>query len=329
MSQSLPELAHDHIRPFLFATIINATLTGGALLQMFLYYTRRKGDPIWLKCFVAFSGVISCLSVVFTSFVVYTQAILRFGDAEGVQVCLHEITAIMFLPPLQSATVQLFFSWRASRLIGSRAFFAGVSVSAAMQVGCSIVSIIVDIYWPKWQRNSKISPTCLIWNSLACATDIIIAAVLIYHLRKRRTGHTDADKLLGRVALFTLQSGVLTAGWAVASLILFVATRDSISTLLIMSQPSLYANVLLAGLICRLKSEKQASERESNETSVTGSPEHREKSSAPITEVTFMSHGLRSEPLAAEAEQRTVDLEIGSGMTEIVYLDIRHHPEKD
>ena len=36
-----------------------------------------------------------------------------------------------------------------------------------------------------------------------------------------------------------------------------------------------------------------------------------------------MSHGLMSEPLATETEQRTVDLEIGSRMTDTVYLDIR------
>lgn len=47
----------------------------------------------------------------------------------------------------------------------------------------------------------------------------------------------------------------------------------------------------------------------------------------PITEVTFMSHGVRSEPLAAEAEQRTLDLEIGSRMTDAIYLDIRHQKD--
>ena len=73
---------------------------------------------------------------------------------------------------------------------------------------------------------------------------------------------------------------------------------DSINTLLIVSQPSLYANVLLAArtyifvtcawfiaatliytfpVISRLKPEKPASERESTETSATGSPERREK----------------------------------------------------
>lgn len=44
----------------------------------------------------------------------------------------------------------------------------------------------------------------------------------------------------------------------------------------------------------------------------------------PVSEVTLMSLGLKSEPIAAELDQRTADMETSFGMSDTIYADIRH-----
>lgn len=138
----------------------------------------------------------------------------------------------------------------------------------------------MDIFWPSWQRTSKINLICVTWYVRAAFTYKLICNAapqefvglrhghtylgrvdlssralaprfpsLNPHLhlkRKRRTGHAESDELLDRVTRcacclspycpwltrsvneVTFQSGVLTSGWAVSSLVLFVRFQFAI-----------------------------------------------------------------------------------------------------
>lgn len=116
---------------------------------------------------------------------------------------------------------------------------------------------------------------------LAPVTDLVISLALVTFLRQSRTGFATTDDLLTKLTRLTIQTGLITAVWALIDLILFVSMTSStlsgipntcISQLCLnnnwhfvfnMALAKLYGNCLMSSLNARTEwSEKAASQNQ-------------------------------------------------------------------
>lgn len=63
----------------------------------------------------------------------------------------------------------------------------------------------------------------VVWLVLAPVTDLVISLALVTFLRQSRTGFATTDDLLTKLTRLTIQTGLITAVWALIDLILFVS----------------------------------------------------------------------------------------------------------
>jgi hypothetical protein len=64
---------------------------------------------------------------------------------------------------------------------------------------------------------------CIAYNTIAAATDIALASCMMYLLQSERSGFNSSDQLVGKLILFSFNSGFWTALVALATIITLVA----------------------------------------------------------------------------------------------------------
>jgi hypothetical protein len=83
----------------------------------------------------------------------------------------------------------------------------------------------VGILWVKeYVRFGELRAVAIIWLVAAAAADITITAILSYHLRSRRAGFQNTNKLLDNIVRLTIQNGLLTTLTALTDLTMYLST---------------------------------------------------------------------------------------------------------
>ncbi|KIJ36577.1 hypothetical protein M422DRAFT_260916, partial [Sphaerobolus stellatus SS14] len=81
---------------------------------------------------------------------------------------------------------------------------------------------------------------------------IIITSTLVWSLRNRKTGHSETDDVVNRIIVLTIQSGAITALFALLDFVLFLAIPNSTANFLVgFPLSKLYSNSLLSTLNAR------------------------------------------------------------------------------
>ncbi|KAF9067132.1 hypothetical protein BDP27DRAFT_1393141 [Rhodocollybia butyracea] len=118
-----------------------------------------------------------------------------------------------------------------------------VSLSSLTGLGTGVTPNFVDFRMFKWS-------VCM-WLAGECLGDIMITSVLVWHLRKHKTGFQASDELIDRIIRLTVQTGLVTALCATLDLLFFLI--DPTGTHLIFNFPlaKLYTNSVMSSLNSR------------------------------------------------------------------------------
>ncbi|OBZ69394.1 hypothetical protein A0H81_10676 [Grifola frondosa] len=88
-------------------------------------------------------------------------------------------------------------------------------------------------------------------GSSACI-DVIVASVMIYYLKRGRSGLTRSDNMLVWLSVYTVNTGALTSFFSVLIVIMFAVQKESlVFAALVEMQSKLYANSFLGSLNAR------------------------------------------------------------------------------
>ncbi|KAF7987082.1 hypothetical protein HWV62_247 [Athelia sp. TMB] len=104
----------------------------------------------------------------------------------------------------------------------ANAVFDTVFVYDALVVHWGVGTAIAVGMIPEFERFVEFEVIVIIWLVAAAATDLCITFALCYHLHKHKTGFPATDDLVNRVIRLTMQTGALTATFAIIDLILFL-----------------------------------------------------------------------------------------------------------
>lgn len=247
--------------PTLIGVLFNVLLFGCMVTQCYIYFITFKTDNPRIRVLVWFLLFMDTLNSAFECVVVYGYTITNFGDFVAASNGNWRAGTGPVLIGVIAGTVQGFFAWRVYRLTHMRWFFGFICCLIFLQflgaTGTGIAGSIITpfVEWNRWQVKVPI----VVWLVLAATVDCLITGTLTFYLRRNRTGFVATDHIITRLIKITVQTGMLTAVWAVMDLILYLSVPSPVHLIFNLPLPKLYSNSLLSTLNARMSTSGESS----------------------------------------------------------------------
>ncbi|KAF7433632.1 hypothetical protein PC9H_005593 [Pleurotus ostreatus] len=233
---------------------VSVFLFGVYTVQLYLYYSNFPKDRWQLKALVAVVSVLELGHVISVLHYLYTISISWYDHPE--RLFVHTpigISIETLLGGYIACIVQVFFTDRARRLTGAwrTAYFCNLLSLARFALTTAVVIYLITKTLSEFEKNwGWLVTVCLV---VGAAVDIIVAGLLCSHLIwERKTSFERTTKLIDRIILMTLQTGLATSMLTLAVMILFETMTDSyVWVALYMCLARIFSNSLLATLNAR------------------------------------------------------------------------------
>ncbi|KAJ3481922.1 hypothetical protein NLI96_g7336 [Meripilus lineatus] len=255
---SSPELPSNIVQltgPMFLGNLFSWSLFGVLSLQVYLYYLSFPKDRPFMKALVWTVYLIEVLQIVMS----VRDAFKCFGSEWGNRDIMDTIGWQWFSVPILIAFIgaesQIFYAWRIWVLSDGIYIPIFVVLLALFQSAAGIYGAVVSA---KGDRFSQISeraytPT-IMWLAGTASCDIVIAASMVYYLRKSKSGFRSTTILLAKVIRVTVETGLVCAAGALIDMGLFLgypSTNYHLTMCMLLSK--LYSNSLLVVLNSRIR----------------------------------------------------------------------------
>ncbi|KAJ7781823.1 hypothetical protein DFH07DRAFT_1055398 [Mycena maculata] len=249
-SEGPAERAHG---PMLVGFLFNAILYGVMILQTHIYFINYGAkDRLWMRAFVLSIFVLDSMNTVFDFIYLYKSLIIHFDDPPYLRNATWVFATDPALTALIAGMVQFFFAWRVRILTNKNTFLYLVVVLCATAglVG-GLATAAEAIITPEFAKFQKAKPYVALWLSAECIADFLITTILVWHLKRRKTGFQKTDMLVDRIITMTVHTGVLTSVCAILDLILYLVDPTGLHLAFNFPLCKLYTNSLISSLNCR------------------------------------------------------------------------------
>lgn len=246
--KNVAEVAHG---PMLVGFTLNACLYGIMITQVYIYFTSSNKDRTWMKYFVVFLLVADTVNTVFDFLYLYKSLIINFGDSAFLAKADWLFATDPALTGIIACVVQLFFAWRI-RVLTHNWLCVGLVFICAISGGVAgIVTAYETGTVPNFVDFRHFKAVVIIWLAAESVGDLLITSILVWYLRKHKTGFKSSDLMIDRIIRLTVQTGLITSLVATLDLIFFL--HDPAGTHLIFNFPlcKLYTNSLMSSLNAR------------------------------------------------------------------------------
>ncbi|KAF9441522.1 hypothetical protein P691DRAFT_779782 [Macrolepiota fuliginosa MF-IS2] len=241
--------------------VVAAGLWGIGTAQAYWYYTTYPKDRLDIKLLVSAVWTLDTLHQALISYLVYFYVVTNyFNPAQlNVQIWVFAIQSVFEMIPC--AIVQSFFLMRIWRLSNGKLYLI---VLPGLLI---IAKFVLETIWICFcfrtksisDAEARFGPLSQGVNGLAAAGDILLSVTMVQLLYKARTGIRQSDNMLGKLMLYTVNTGVITSLWSILTLIVAVRLNKTyIYGAFYFSIGRLYVNTMLATLNAR-KSIKEKS----------------------------------------------------------------------
>ncbi|KAG6828230.1 hypothetical protein H0H92_008728 [Tricholoma furcatifolium] len=198
-------------------------------------------DALWIRILVFYLFVAETANTCCDMYMMYEPLIIEYV-----------FSSEPFIIVAVSTPIQMFFAWRIWKLTKSIwiplliTLFALVSFGGGCWTGVKIT--IVKLF----AKKPELHYPALMWFLSACLADVLITASLVYSLSKRRTGFVVTDDAISKIIRMTVQTGMLTAVFAVGDVVFFMTLpHTALNFLWDLALSKLYSNCLLSTLNAR------------------------------------------------------------------------------
>jgi len=231
---------------------LNMILYGVLLSQTYSYYQTYKSDSRWIQVLVYYLFIIETANTAFDMFVMYEPLILRYNNPLATQVFPTLFASEPLVIVAVSTPIQLFFAWRIKVLTKTNwvsmliCLFAIVSLAGGIWTG--IMVAVLKFFAKKPQLHNP----ALVWFLSSCVADVLITTSLVISLSKRKTGFSATDDAISKIIRMTVQTGMLTAFFAIGDVVFFMTLpHTALNFLWDIALSKLYTNCLMSTLNAR------------------------------------------------------------------------------
>ncbi|KAJ7109551.1 hypothetical protein C8R43DRAFT_962555 [Mycena crocata] len=219
-------------------------LTGCIVIQVYDYHnTSRTTDRLGIKVLVYTVFVIEILHTALITHSCWVMLVEGWGNNASLIVTPWSSSTTPILNGSAGTAVQCFFSWRIWQMANSN-----------IGRGVSIIIVLISLL----QLGAATALTAETWLIASFIGDAIIAVAMVIVLRRARnkTAFKGTETLLNRLIVTTIETGAITAGFALVTLVLFKVLPNAyyfLTTEFILGK--MYSNVLFATLNGRNRSQ--------------------------------------------------------------------------
>jgi len=250
-SHTVTLLAGPKILGFFF----NWALLGILNVQVYLYHINFPRDRLILQCLVYGILVFEWVQTGLLTGVAFEIFVYHYGDVNSLTTIYDAWFLVDVMCAIVSFTVQTFFAWRIYKLSSSRIIPGGIILLSLVQATAGIVlgaklknvSSTADV-----SSSRSVVITMLIWIIGSVVVDVVIATVMMIMMLKRKTGVAHTDMMINRIIRLVVETGTLTATFAILTLVLCLAVPGTLYyETVIYVLTKLYANTFLTNLVNR------------------------------------------------------------------------------
>ncbi|KAJ3572088.1 hypothetical protein NP233_g3322 [Leucocoprinus birnbaumii] len=233
----------------LFATFFQGVLT----VQAYQYYHNFLEDRLAVKLLVAVLWMLGFGQIILISYIMYHYLVLKWGDVDAIMYWIFPFSLHLFFIAFSILFPQLFFLHRIWILSQRNAWIVGPVLLCVLGTFASVFveGMFTLIYHP------AITNGILGMVLVGALTDILIAAVLCYFVRKRSEDTREmrvTSTLVAQVIRYTVTTSSLTSLVMLACLVSrLVAPKTFINIALHFSAGRTYGNAVLMSLNARRK----------------------------------------------------------------------------
>ncbi|KAL4259964.1 DUF6534 domain-containing protein [Pleurotus pulmonarius] len=238
--------------PMLIGVFFNTILYGVLVVQMLLYFQTYKKDSAWIRCFILYLFVLETCNTAFDIAMMYEPLILNFGTPDAITYFPTMVAADPIITVAISTPIQIFVAWRISIISRSWLMPALICVLGIISLAGGIWTCITVATIRVFSRKPELHWPALTWLLASAIADALITSTLVYSLYKRKTGFKDTDSVIERVIRFTIQTGMITAVFAILDVVFFlVFPHTTLNFIWDLALGKLYSNVLMSTMNSR------------------------------------------------------------------------------
>ncbi|CAK5272512.1 unnamed protein product [Mycena citricolor] len=230
--------------------VVGTFLFGIETLQTFHYFRRFSQDPAYLKWTVALLWFLELGHSITTWHLLYSLTVTFYGQPQHIQTPPISLPlTILFSAPLYFI-VQFFFANRV-RLLSGRWFMTIVCWSlTTIRFGCTfaMMGVVLNIS-SLGELEAHYQWLMALGLSLGVGVDVLVAGSMCWCLwRLRSDGVVSTRKVVDKLILWTLESGIATGGTSIGLLAFFFARSDLSWFPFYLILGKLFSNSMLAAL---------------------------------------------------------------------------------
>ncbi|KAJ6517362.1 hypothetical protein C8R47DRAFT_1000343 [Mycena vitilis] len=243
--------------PLIVGYLLHWGLFAALSLQLYLYYQAFPHDRKSTKLLVYGVFLIETAQTGIVTNAAFDTFAYGFGNVAA----LTDMHLSWLTIPIMSAIVatvgQTFYAYRVWVLSKGVVIPIGIVVLSVVSTICGIITGAMTSRGATINvitTNKTISTMLGIWLAASAANDIIIAICMTYYLLKSSTGIRQTNVLISKLVRLTIETGTITALFAIISLILwFGFPGEAYYTCPTSLMAKLYSNTMMVVLNARIK----------------------------------------------------------------------------
>ncbi|KIK37119.1 hypothetical protein CY34DRAFT_810656 [Suillus luteus UH-Slu-Lm8-n1] len=245
----------------LLGGFIASVLSGIITAQTFTYIRRYPTDSRITKSIVALTWLLDSLHTGLVCTASWIFTIQWFGDEGKIDYIPVPLAISVALTACLTLIVHCFFAHRIHRLTHSDWRISGpIFVFAFLRLVAALVSTVEMIELQTMTEfRHKVEWVFTAGLSLSCLADVLVTAALCFTLRRSRSSHSNMDRIINSIILYTLENNALTSVATIISMICWVTMRNLIFLGVHFVLSKFYANTLLATLNSRKRLQEERS----------------------------------------------------------------------
>ncbi|KAF9254238.1 hypothetical protein L218DRAFT_565509 [Marasmius fiardii PR-910] len=238
--------------PMLLGVFFNLILWGIMAAQTVVYFQAYQRDTLILQSFVCYLVVAETVNSIMGMGMMYNLLVTEWGSPNATTYFPRFLPADPIITVFISTPIQIFIAYRLQ--IISQTFLIPIVVVllSLVSMGGGLWTAIMVKTIKVFQRKPELHTPALTWLLASAIADVTITVSLYWSLAQRKTGLKRTDDMINRILRLTVQTGLITAIFALLDVICFLALpHTTINFIWDFALSKLYTNALLSTLNAR------------------------------------------------------------------------------
>ncbi|KIJ29251.1 hypothetical protein M422DRAFT_268528 [Sphaerobolus stellatus SS14] len=234
-------LLHNYrvtLGPVFLGLLFMGFLQGVLFLQYTRYLERYLHEQRWTKWLVHGAFCVCLLKWIYVTWFTYDRFVTHFGDWAYLNIYLYQ-SGIPVSTALASAICQAFYTHRCWQLCHNWLFLFATSITLVGSLAASAVMTwgiaslaetyeVIMTYHPRFvYLEGVIIPVANVHYACGLACDIMITAFTCYYLLAQKSGFSQTDTMISRLARISVESALGPTIIALVTLVLSNKSEES------------------------------------------------------------------------------------------------------